>query len=92
LYSSINATNYNNFRKLSPNETLFLEPTQTEKEPLKFLNFEVLDYPAHLTEIYLNSGALIFVIDAQDDYLEALQRLYWIITQKKPTLSIVIVV
>lgn len=80
------------FQKLSPNETLFLESTQTENAPLKFLDYEIIDCPATLNfSDFMSESAssLIFVIDAQDDYLEALQRLFLILTTKPASLPIV---
>lgn len=48
------------------------------------MDFQIWDFPGHLnyfdpafdgTEIFSEIGALIWVIDAQDEYLEAIQRL-----------------
>ncbi|KAJ3609004.1 hypothetical protein NHX12_023532 [Muraenolepis orangiensis] len=77
------------FHKMSPNETLFLESTnQVHKDDLSgvsFVNFQIWDFPGQVDffdptfddeMIFAGAGALIFVIDAQDDYVEALVRLH----------------
>jgi len=77
------------FHKVSPNETLFLESTsKIVKEDVtncSFVVFQIWDLPGHLdyfdstfdTEsIFGSCGALIFVIDAQDDYMDALAKLH----------------
>ncbi|XP_023337992.1 ras-related GTP-binding protein C isoform X2 [Eurytemora carolleeae] len=71
------------FHKMSPNETLFLESTnKVQKDDISnssFVQFSIWDFPGQIdffdatfeTEaIFSGCGALIFVIDAQDDYLE----------------------
>ena len=77
------------FHRMSPHETLFLESTnRTIKHDIassSFLRFEVWDFPGHLDtasaainpELTYGSGcgALVWVIDAQSDYYEALSRL-----------------
>eukprot|EP00744_Colponema_vietnamica_P004129 GILI01006210.1.p1 GENE.GILI01006210.1~~GILI01006210.1.p1 ORF type:complete len:352 (-),score=126.67 GILI01006210.1:343-1398(-) len=83
------------FHKMSPHETLFLE--STNKIDIKginnnaFVQFTVLDFPGtwdwsdplYTDEaIFKSCGALVFVIDAQDEpYNEALQKLYEIVTR-----------
>ncbi|KAI1435746.1 Gtr1/RagA G protein conserved region-domain-containing protein [Xylaria sp. CBS 124048] len=75
------------FHKLDPNDTLFLESTaQIKKDQLpSFMDFQVWDLPGQI-DIFDNPaidvdalfgeiGALIWVIDAQDDYMEAVSRL-----------------
>ncbi|KAJ3163700.1 hypothetical protein HDU86_000294 [Geranomyces michiganensis] len=80
------------FHKMSPNETLFVESTsKLRKESIvSSLDLEIWDFPGHLDvddptfdgeEVFGGSTALVFVIDAQDDYLEALQRLYTTVTR-----------
>ncbi|KAG7271378.1 hypothetical protein CRUP_019923 [Coryphaenoides rupestris] len=77
------------FHKMSPNETLFLESTnKIHKDDLSgssFVNFQIWDFPGQVDffdptfdddMIFTGTGALIFVIDAQDDYVEALVRLH----------------
>ncbi|EEB08230.1 Gtr1/RagA G protein Gtr2 [Schizosaccharomyces japonicus yFS275] len=75
------------FHKLPPNETLFLESTSklTKDHISSFIDFSVWDFPGQVDvfdtafdfeSIFNQVGALVFVIDAQDDYLEALSRLY----------------
>ncbi|TNN57357.1 Ras-related GTP-binding protein C [Liparis tanakae] len=77
------------FHKMSPNETLFLESTnkiyKDDISSTSFVNFQIWDFPGQVdffdpsfdSEMIFNgTGALIFVIDAQDDYVEALGRLH----------------
>jgi len=77
------------FHKMSPNETLFLESTnKIVKEDItnsSFVQFHIWDFPGQIDffdpafdsdMIFGGCGALIFVIDAQDDYMEALERLH----------------
>jgi len=75
------------FHKLPPNETLFLESTaRIQKDAMaSFMDFQVWDFPGQIDyfdspnfdmdAIFGEIGALIWVIDAQDDYLEAVARL-----------------
>ncbi|KAF2183773.1 hypothetical protein K469DRAFT_581837 [Zopfia rhizophila CBS 207.26] len=74
------------FHKLPPSETLYLETTtRIKKESMhSFMDFQVWDFPGHLDyfdpafdvdNIFDEIGALIWVIDAQDEYLEAIMRL-----------------
>ncbi|CAB1331202.1 unnamed protein product [Coregonus sp. 'balchen'] len=67
------------FHKMSPNETLFLESTN-----------KIWDFPGQIDffdptfdyeMIFRGTGALIFVIDSQDDYVEALSRLHLTVTR-----------
>jgi len=82
------------FHKMSPNETLFLESTakivKNDISNSSFVQFSVWDFPGQLdffdpsfdTEmIFGTCGALIFVIDAQDDYTEALTKLHATVTK-----------
>ncbi|KAF3834136.1 hypothetical protein F7725_025340 [Dissostichus mawsoni] len=77
------------FHKMSPNETLFLESTnkiyKDDISSSSFVNFQIWDFPGQVDfldptfdseMIFKGTGALIFVIDAQDDYVEALERLH----------------
>jgi Ras-related GTP-binding protein C/D len=77
------------FHKMSPNETLFLESTakivKNDIANSSFVQLQIWDFPGQLdffdaafdTEaIFSQCGALIFVIDAQDDYSEALGKLH----------------
>lgn len=75
------------FHKMPPNETLFLESTgEIIKENISsFIDFQVWDFPGQIDffdssfdaeSIFGDVGALIFVIDAQDEYVEALQKLH----------------
>ncbi|XP_059501269.1 ras-related GTP-binding protein D-like isoform X2 [Stegostoma tigrinum] len=77
------------FHKMSPNETLFLESTnkicRDDIANSSFVNFQIWDFPGQIDffdptfdyeMIFRGTGALIFVIDAQDDYMEALARLH----------------
>merc|ERR1719430_2844451 len=76
------------FHKMSPNETLFLESTnKIVKDDISnssFVQFYIWDFPGQIdffdttfdTElIFGGCGALVFVIDAQDDYIDALAKL-----------------
>uniref|UniRef100_A0A3B3U6Y7 Ras-related GTP-binding protein n=1 Tax=Poecilia latipinna TaxID=48699 RepID=A0A3B3U6Y7_9TELE len=77
------------FHKMSPNETLFLESTnkiyKDDISSSSFVSFQIWDFPGQVDffdptfdseMIFKGTGALIFVIDAQDDYMEALGRLH----------------
>ncbi|CAG0887241.1 unnamed protein product [Darwinula stevensoni] len=82
------------FHKMSPNETLFLESTnKIVKEDVSnssFVQFQIWDFPGQIDffdptfdsdMIFGGCGALVFVIDAQDDYMEALNRLHQTVTR-----------
>ncbi|RMZ88503.1 hypothetical protein DV736_g4254, partial [Chaetothyriales sp. CBS 134916] len=67
-------------------ETLFLESTtKIQKDNLNsFMDFQIWDFPGQLdyfdptfdtTDIFSEIGALVWVIDAQDDYSDSLNRL-----------------
>ncbi|KAF9329558.1 hypothetical protein BGZ91_000516 [Linnemannia elongata] len=75
------------FHKMTPTETLFLESTsKINKDNIhSFIDFQVWDFPGQMdffdptfdtTAIFGEVGALVFVIDSQDDYMEALARLH----------------
>ncbi|KAG0350693.1 hypothetical protein BGZ54_003685, partial [Gamsiella multidivaricata] len=75
------------FHKMSPTETLFLESTsKINKDNIhSFIDFQVWDFPGQMdffdptfdtTAIFGEVGALVFVIDSQDDYMDALVRLH----------------
>lgn len=76
------------FNKMSPNETLFLESTarisKDEISTSSFVSFTIWNFPGQMDSFDQNfsedifsgiSGALVFVIDAQDDYTDALSSL-----------------
>ncbi|KAL4970296.1 GTR/RAG family Ras-related GTP-binding protein [Aspergillus stella-maris] len=74
------------FHKMPPNETLFLESTtRIQRDSVhSFMDFQVWDFPGQLEyhdpsfdleEIFGSNGALVWVIDAQDDYMESVTRL-----------------
>ncbi|XP_060086253.1 ras-related GTP-binding protein C-like [Ylistrum balloti] len=70
------------FHKVSPNETLFLESTnKIVKEDItncSFVKFQVWDLPGQIDfhdSIYEECEAIIFVIDSQDEYMDALAKL-----------------
>ncbi|XP_035705342.1 ras-related GTP-binding protein C isoform X2 [Folsomia candida] len=82
------------FHKMAPNETLFLESTnKVVKEDIcnsSFVQFHIWDFPGQIDffdptfdsdNIFGGCDALIFVIDAQDDYMEALERLHTTVTR-----------
>ncbi|OQV23881.1 Ras-related GTP-binding protein D [Hypsibius exemplaris] len=78
------------FHKMSPNETLFLESTnKITKDDISsssFIQFQVWDFPGQIDffdptfdadNIFGGQcEALIFIIDAQDDYMESLEKLH----------------
>uniref|UniRef100_A0A1Q3FEE5 Putative small gtpase involved in nuclear protein import n=1 Tax=Culex tarsalis TaxID=7177 RepID=A0A1Q3FEE5_CULTA len=82
------------FHKMSPNETLFLESTnKIVKDDINnssFVQFQIWDFPGQIDffdptfdsdMIFGGCGALVFVIDAQDDYIEALAKLNQTVTK-----------
>jgi len=82
------------FHKMSPNETLFLESTskviKNDISNSSFVQFQVWDFPGQIDffdpafdseMIFGGCGALVFVIDAQDDYIEALSKLHMTVTK-----------
>lgn len=77
------------FHKLSPNETLLLESTnrivKDDISDSSFVSFVIWDFPGQIDfcdptfdskHIFGKCGALVFVIDAQDDYTEAMNKLH----------------
>lgn len=79
---------------MSPNETLFLESTtkidKSEVSSSSFVQFQVWDFPGQIDFfdpafdsdiIFGGCGALVYVIDAQDDYMEALAKLHLTVTK-----------
>jgi len=76
------------FHKMSPNETLFLESTnkiiKSDISNSSFVQFQIWDFPGQMDfdgsvdseSTFSGCGALVFVIDAQDEYLEALNKLH----------------
>jgi len=82
------------FHKMSPNETLFLESTnkiiKDDISNSSFVQFQIWDFPGQIDffdatfdsdMIFGGCGALVFVIDAQDDYMEALNKLHLTVTK-----------
>lgn len=82
------------FHKMSPNETLFLESTnKVVKDDISnssFVQFRIWDFPGQIDffgqdfnseQIFSGCGSLVFVIDAQDDYMEALAKLHQTVTR-----------
>merc|ERR1719410_1083665 len=83
------------FHEMSPNETLFLESTnKITKDDISnssFVQFYIWDFPGQIDffdtvtfdtdMIFGGVGALVFVIDAQDDYLDALSKLNTTVTK-----------
>ena len=76
------------FHKMSPHETLFIEATnkivKNDIANSQFVQFEAWDFPGHVDtssdavkpeSTYGGCGALVWVIDAQDDHAEAISRL-----------------
>eukprot|EP01114_Cavostelium_apophysatum_P018777 TRINITY_DN5889_c0_g1_i1.p1 TRINITY_DN5889_c0_g1~~TRINITY_DN5889_c0_g1_i1.p1 ORF type:complete len:351 (-),score=96.75 TRINITY_DN5889_c0_g1_i1:33-1085(-) len=82
------------FHKMSPNETLFLESTnkivKNDISNSSFVQFQIWDFPGHLelfdgsvdaVSIFEGCGAIVYVIDAQDEYTESLNKLHTIVTK-----------
>jgi len=82
------------FHKMSPNETLFLESTtkiiKDDVSNSSFVQFQIWDFPGQIDffdpafdsdVIFGGCGALVFVIDAQDDYMESLSKLHVTVTK-----------
>nr|ACO15112.1 Ras-related GTP-binding protein C [Caligus clemensi] len=83
------------FHKMSPNESLFLESNNSVvKDDIShssYVQFSIWDFPGQIDffdsssidpeKIFRGTGAIIFVIDAQDDYLEALNKLHSTVKQ-----------
>ncbi|KAI6191752.1 Ras-related GTP-binding protein D [Aphelenchoides bicaudatus] len=76
------------FQKMSPNETIFVESTArvtNESVTDSFINFETIEFPGQVDPfsvpgfdskaVFSRCGALLFVIDAQGDYEEALKKM-----------------
>ncbi|KAJ3343242.1 hypothetical protein HDU93_009226, partial [Gonapodya sp. JEL0774] len=75
---------------MSPNETLFLESTTSiqRNDYLSFIEFEVWDFPGFADpndsswdpeSVFRQTGALMFVIDAQSDYTRSVDHLFSIV-------------
>ncbi|KAL8860810.1 MAG: hypothetical protein Q9178_002840 [Gyalolechia marmorata] len=69
------------FRKMAPHETLFLEATtRIQKSVMPFMDFQIWDLPGQIDylsssfDIFSNVGGIVWVIDAQDNYLEPISR------------------
>jgi len=74
------------FNKMSPHETRHLESTKTPEKcsvsTNSFIKFDVWDYPGQLdwepefdmTSVLEQSGAIIWVCDAQEEYEDSLNR------------------
>lgn len=73
------------FRKMAPQDTLFLEATTTiHKESMQsFMDFQVWDMPGQIDyldgsfdvdSIFTGVGGIVWVIDAQDNYMEPIGR------------------
>jgi len=82
------------FHKMSPNETLFLESTtkivKSDISNSSIIRFQIWDFPGQLDffdptfdseAIFGGCGAIVFIIDAQDDYGEALGKLHNTVTK-----------
>ncbi|CAI4222335.1 unnamed protein product [Auanema sp. JU1783] len=81
------------FQKMSPNETLFVESTSRVTSNVyksSFIKFDTIEFPGQLPpfdqsvqpmDTFLRCGALLYVIDAQDDLSEALAKLIEYFTQ-----------
>jgi len=82
------------FHKMSPNETLFLESTskviKNDISNSSFVQFQIWDFPGQIDffdptfdseMIFGGCGALVFVVDAQDNYSDALSKLHATVTK-----------
>ncbi|KAI9281569.1 Gtr1/RagA G protein conserved region-domain-containing protein [Sporodiniella umbellata] len=82
------------FGKMPPSDTLYLESTtKIQKEDItrSFIDFQIWDFPGQVDffddtaydprEIFDTVGSLVFVVDAQDDYTDALHRLQYTVTR-----------
>ncbi|KAI8989493.1 Gtr1/RagA G protein conserved region-domain-containing protein [Pilobolus umbonatus] len=82
------------FGKMPPADTLYLESTtKIQKEDItrSFIDFQIWDFPGQINYfddvaydtkgIFDTVGSLVFVIDAQDDYSNALLRLQYTINE-----------
>lgn len=82
------------FGKMPPQDTILLESTtkiQKEDVTRSFIDFQIWDFPGQVNyfddsaydarEIFDTVGSLVFVIDAQDDYSNALHRLQYTIVK-----------
>ncbi|CAD6191871.1 unnamed protein product [Caenorhabditis auriculariae] len=75
------------FQKMSPNETMFVESTaRITKDTVcsSFINFETIEFPGQMcpfdhtldpVNTFKKCGALLFIIDAQDDYTDAIRKM-----------------
>ncbi|VDO24335.1 unnamed protein product [Haemonchus placei] len=75
------------FQKMSPNETLFVESTaRVTKDVIasSFINFETLEFPGQMDPFdssldpvatFKRCGALLFIVDAQDEYVDSLKKM-----------------
>ncbi|KAF0976381.1 hypothetical protein FDP41_004608 [Naegleria fowleri] len=78
------------FQKMSPHETLFLESTnkivKNDISNNTFVQFQIWDFPGQIdlfgdTQnfecelIFTGCGAIVYVIDAQDNYLDSITKL-----------------
>lgn len=80
------------FHKMSPNETLFLESTnKIVKDDISnssFVQFQIWDVPGQIEipvfdpeHMFQGCGALIFILDAQDEYHNAMVKLHQTVTR-----------
>ncbi|PSK51877.1 hypothetical protein B9Z65_3144 [Elsinoe australis] len=88
------------FHKTPPSETLFTESTTeiTSAGMSSFMNFQVVELPGHFDyvkqgsdNVFHDKGSVIWVIDAQDQYLDTLNRLLETITyltQRFPAINV----
>ncbi|CAO1598977.1 GTP-binding protein gtr2 [Xanthoria calcicola] len=73
------------FHKMAPHETLFLEATTAiqKQNVMKFMDFQIWDLPGQIdylsssldsNSVFSDVGGIVWVIDAQDNYLEPISR------------------
>jgi len=74
------------FQKLSPADTLFLEPTTAPSTATmqSFVTFESTELPSHLSlhapdvdhaSLFAHAGAVIWILDVQDEYLTSISAM-----------------
>ncbi|PNS18261.1 hypothetical protein CAC42_7630 [Sphaceloma murrayae] len=89
------------FQKTPPSETLYTESTTeitSANSVLSFMHFQVVELPGHYDyvkqgpdSVFQDKGSVIWVIDAQDQYLDTLNRLLETITyltQRFPAINV----
>ncbi|KAJ3271424.1 hypothetical protein HDV01_006630 [Terramyces sp. JEL0728] len=65
------------FNKMQANETLYLEQTLKIHKIFisSFIDFQVWDCPDQTEVDFFTANSLVYIVDAQDDYIESLHKL-----------------